>query len=185
MWIFPNWKRSAFGLNFPAHVASYKTGHCFPQHYCKDHPSTAQGKEPWATGVQATSWSPQKAWGTCTKGPMSLKNVANHPEPGQSAVPPPCFLSQETRELIVYVSGSAGNGSLTPPTTGIALRGLVVVGWCWWGRNTQPWTSAMKHLSPPWRQKSQIVCLRSSLRDISRIWEGSCTGSKASLHASE
>lgn len=32
-----------------------------------------------------------------------------------------------------------------------STEGLVVAGWCWWGRNTEPWAAAMKHPSTPWR----------------------------------
>lgn len=39
---------------------------------------------------------PQEPRGTCTKGPMSLKNGASHPELGQSTAPPAWFPSLET-----------------------------------------------------------------------------------------
>lgn len=114
---------------------------CFLQNRALASPALLQGpsfhsmgERTMAMGVEATLWSPQKAWGTCTKKadvseewskpPWARPKCCNfspHPLLGDQGTHYWCFwyCSQ-------WIINTTHNSN--------SAEGLAIVGWCWWGK---------------------------------------------------
>lgn len=104
------------GTGFPSAI----TRTILPQHEGKSHEQLES---------KLHSGAPKRHEELAQKRLISLKNGASHPELGQNALLPLHIPSLETRELIIDVSGTAVNRSLTPPiTVTYSAEGLVIVG---------------------------------------------------------